>query len=69
MVALPDAVHFEGLPTRRKFTYRVMGFRPPRRGEFYLSGAVVWAFRAPADLRTPYQVVEPLEEYTPKHSS
>lgn len=30
--------------------------RPPRRGEFYLSGAIVEAYRAPNDLDTPYHI-------------
>lgn len=38
--------------------YRDLGFRAPRKGEFYLSGAIVEAYRAPSDLATPYRVVE-----------
>lgn len=30
--------------------------RPPRKGEWYLSGAIVGAYRAPNDLSTPYQI-------------
>jgi hypothetical protein len=29
-------------------------FRPPRQGEWYLSGAIVEAYRAPNDLTTDY---------------
>jgi len=29
--------------------YDVVGYREPRRGEYYLSGAVVCAYRAAAD--------------------
>lgn len=32
--------------------------RPPRKGEFYLSGAVIEAYRAPSDLTTPYHIAE-----------
>ena len=39
---------------------RVLGFRPPLEGEWYLSGAVVAAYRAPKDLATPYWIVTPL---------
>jgi hypothetical protein len=31
-------------------------FRPPRAGEWYLSGAVVEAYRAPNDLSTDYHI-------------
>lgn len=30
--------------------------RPPKRGEWYLSGASVEAYRAPNDLSTPYHI-------------
>ena len=30
--------------------------RPPRAGEWYLSGAIVEAYRAPNDLTTPYHI-------------
>jgi hypothetical protein len=30
--------------------------RPPKRGEWYLSGAIVTAYRAPAGLSTPYHI-------------
>lgn len=30
--------------------------RPPRKGEFYLSGAIPVAYRAPNDLDTPYLI-------------
>lgn len=31
-------------------------FRPPRKGEFYLSGAEIEAYRAPRDLSTLYRI-------------
>lgn len=31
-------------------------FRPPKAGEWYLSGAIVCAWRAPNDLSTPYRI-------------
>jgi hypothetical protein len=55
---LPSAVHFEGLGPGA-FYYRKLGFREPKKGEFYLSGAVVQAWKAPNDLTTSYQIVEP----------
>ena len=55
-------VTFEGLgratPVRQ-------GFRNPRKGEFYLSGAVVQAWKAPNDLGTPYHVVTPGADLVP----
>jgi len=31
-------------------------FREPRKGEFYLSGAIVAAYRAPNDLSTKFHI-------------
>jgi hypothetical protein len=58
IMPLPSAVTFEGR-TDGKYHYRQLGFRPPKKGEFYLSGAIVVAYLAPNDLSTSYQVVEP----------
>lgn len=30
--------------------------RPPKKGEYYLSGAKVTAYKAPNDLTTPYYI-------------
>lgn len=35
-------------------------FRPPRKGEWYLSGAIVAAYQAPNDLSTPYWIAVPI---------
>lgn len=53
---LPAVVHFEHLGN---CYYSIMGTRPPKRGEYYLSGAIMEAYRAPADFNTPYIVVRP----------
>lgn len=45
---------------RRLREYAIEGMRPPRRGEYYLSGAVVAAHMAPNDLSSAYIVVRPL---------
>lgn len=58
---LPKTVSFEGLRPSRQ-PYRHLGFRPPKKGEFYLSGALVQAWKAPNDLTTAFYVVEPLSE-------
>lgn len=40
--------------------YKATGeFRPPKRGEYYLSGAIIAAYRAPNDLDTSYWIAVP----------
>lgn len=63
---LPARVPFESRPLAGESywakpqlsAYRVLGRRPPRKGEYYLSGAVPFAYIAPNDLSTPYLIVE-----------
>ena len=50
-------VHFEGM--RGRYFYAVMGQRCPLKGEFYLSGAIVQAWKAPNDFSSTYTVVKP----------
>lgn len=46
---------------RAKFRYRATGeFRPPKKGEFYLSGAIITAYRAPNDLSSPFWIAVPV---------
>ena len=58
-------VHFEGLsPVWEQSLsnlcfYEHLEFRPPKKGEFYLSGAIVTAYRAPNDLSTAFRIVRP----------
>lgn len=47
------------LPERTRFYY-IGEFRPPRAGEFYLSGARPCAYRAHNDLSTAYHIVRPV---------
>ncbi len=35
-------------------------FRTPRKGEFYLSGAIVVAYRAPNDLTASFHIAKPV---------
>ena len=35
--------------------------RPPRKGEWYLSGAIIQAYRAPNDLSTEFYIAEIVE--------
>lgn len=46
-----------GLFAQRHF-YRKVAFRAPKKGEWYLSGAIVDAYQAPNDLTSEYQIVE-----------
>jgi hypothetical protein len=34
-------------------------FRPPRRGEWYLSGAIPQAWQAPNNFKTAYSILRP----------
>ena len=59
---LPKVVNFipcghSGLSPQRYF-YRKVGFRRPKKGEWFLSGAIVEAYQAPNDLAPEYQIVE-----------
>ena len=49
-------VYFEGLSN---CFYEQVAFRPPRKGEWYLSGAAVMAYHALNDLGDKYQIVRP----------
>lgn len=47
-----------------KWSFRVVGKRPPKKGEFYLSGAIPQAYKARTDfLTSEYIVVEPVAEH------
>lgn len=60
-MSLPETLHFERL--RDHLTtlcfYKVVGKRPPKKGEYYVSGADPMACRAPNDLKTTFIIVEP----------
>lgn len=53
---MQQVVNFEGIGL---CFFSHQGMRCPKAGEFYLSGAIVAAYRAPADLSSAYQVVKP----------
>jgi len=45
--------------TQRNLRCEATGeFRAPKKGEWYLSGAIVEGYRAPADLNTPYHIAK-----------
>lgn len=56
-----DPIEFEGRPGH--WSYSIQGKRKPKRGEFYLSGAIVQAWFAPNDLVGEYIVVVPLRRF------
>lgn len=46
-------------------TFRATGdFRPPKKGEFYLSGAVIEAYQAPNDLNMSFWIAKQVELIT-----
>jgi len=59
----PPKGYFPGeqLKTRFKATGE---FRPPKKGEFYLSGAIIEAYRAPNDLSQAYWIAVPVKTKT-----
>lgn len=61
-----DPITFEGKPGH--WSYSIQGMRKPKRGEFYLSGAVVQAYQAPDDLVGEYLVVVPIRQFVMRNS-
>lgn len=47
------------LGSRRQHYQATGEFRPPRKYEYYLSGAVIEAYQAPNDLSTSYWIAKP----------
>ena len=45
-----------GMPAKDVHAIATGEKRPPRKGEWYLSGAIVEAYRAPNDLSTPHHI-------------
>lgn len=67
----PSAEETGGAPFKERFAATSVGvapsgfgavrtgeFRPPKKGEWYLSGAAPVGYRAPNDLHTAYYIVE-----------
>lgn len=46
------------IPNRRIVAAFTGEVRPPKRGEWYLSGAIVEGYKAPNDLSTPYHIAK-----------
>lgn len=55
---LPQVLHFDlGAPTACFF--EIVEYRCPKKGEFYVSGAIPEAYRALNDFPSPYWIVRP----------
>lgn len=67
--------HFEGIKKRKYYPYegrmfdnnrsvavRTDEFRPPRKGEYYLSGAAAIAYKAPNDLSDSFRIMRLIEK-------
>ncbi len=57
MPTFPKVMSVEGYA--QKYFYHHMDFRPPYKGEYYVSGGPPQIWRAPNDFRTPFHIVEP----------
>ena len=56
---MQNPISFEGLDIKHLYFYEKKEFRNPRKGEWFLSGAIVSAYMAPNDLDTKYWIVKP----------
>lgn len=48
-----------------KYTWKLLGYRKPSKGEYYVSGSRPALYKAPDDLGMEYLVVELQQEYKP----
>ncbi len=62
-VFYPLADRYPG-PKTQRHAVKAGEFRPPRKGEWYLSGAIVEAYLAPNDLSTPHVIARIVETET-----
>lgn len=58
---LPDALRF-GSMWRGEYCLYTVEYRCPKEGEWYLSGAMIEAYRAKVDFITEYLVATPTDE-------
>lgn len=64
---LPDHIRTsDGWVRTHVYAYKVLGFRPPRKGEWYLSGAEISAYQARGDFIDNYLVIELGGQLVPK---
>ena len=57
-------VNFEGL--KPLYFYESLGFRNPKKGEFYLSGAIPMGYMAKNDMSSPYHIIRPTYKANPR---
>ena len=50
----------------KRYYVRTGEKRPPRKGEWYLSGAIPQAYQAPNDLNSAYHILSPVKRGTQK---
>lgn len=64
-ISVSDRRHLNAIrgriPLHRIKAVQKGDFRPPKKGEWYLSGAVVEAYYAPNDLTTPHLIANIVE--------
>lgn len=60
---IPRLLQFEMGGLASKWTWRKVAFRKPIKGEYFVSGAIPEAYRAPNDLPYEYLIVERLVEH------
>jgi len=56
-----EAFNYEGMHLEERagsFAVKTNEFRAPKKGEYYLSGAVPFAYKAPNDLSTKYRIMK-----------
>lgn len=59
MTTAPKGLYDGEGRNKRGVKFKATGeFRAPRKGEHYLSGAIIFAYRAPNDLSTPYWIAK-----------
>lgn len=59
---LPAKLAFEGHILSPDLPFNLLEFRCPRKGEWYVSGAIPEAWKTPADLDCPHWIVEPIKQ-------
>lgn len=56
---LPDKIHFDSI-YKGKRDYAICAYRAVEKGEYFLSGAIVMAYKAPEHIKYSFLVVRPL---------
>jgi len=61
MAKLPEVMPFEGVNGRQTLDcyWRYRGVGCPKKGEYYVSGAIPMAYKAPNNLSRSFMIVEP----------